>query len=86
MLLVVPILVGVFGLAGAFVLVLILVLVLVLVLVLTVILIAELLGGAMTVREIALEATGKLVIVVGRSVEGEELLEIGSMSLLHCTH
>ena len=60
-----------------------LVLVMILVLLLVSVLIVELLTGATTVGEIALEAIGKLVIVVDK-VEGKELLAAGRMSLLHC--
>lgn len=79
MLRLVLILVGVFRLASVFVLVL------VLVGLLTLVLMAELLVGAITAGEIALEATGKLVIVVGESMEDEELLVIGNVTLLHRT-
>lgn len=60
-----------------------LVLVMILVLLLVSVLIVELLTSATTVGEIALEAIGKLVIVVDK-VEGKELLAAGRMSLLHC--
>ena len=59
-----------------------LVLVMTLVLLLVSVLIVELLTGATTVGEIALEAIGKLVIVVDK-VESKELLAAGRMSLLH---
>ena len=45
-------------------------------------LIVELLTGATTVGEIALEAIGNLVIVVDK-VESKELLAAGRISLLH---
>ena len=60
-----------------------LVLVMILVLPLVSEVIVELLTGATMVGEIALEAIGKLVIVVDK-VEGEELIAAGRVSLLHC--
>lgn len=51
---------------------------------LVLVLIAELLAGTMTVGAVALEATGKLVIVVDRSAEDDELFAIGSVLLSHC--
>lgn len=93
---------GVLGFGAIFVLVLVLVLTLILVLTLVIVLmlvlmlalalmlalvlIAELLVGTMTIGEEALEATGKLVIVVDRIVEDEEpeLLTTGVVLFLHC--
>lgn len=93
---------GVLGFGAIFVLVLVLVLTLILVLTLVIVLmlvlmlalalmlalvlIAELLVGTMTIGEEALEATGKLVIVVDRIVEDEEpeLLTTGIVLFLHC--
>lgn len=62
-----------------------LVLVTILVLVLVSVLMIEVLTGATTVGEIALEAIGKLVVVVEKAVEDKELLATGRVPLLHCT-
>lgn len=51
---------------------------------LVLVIIAGLPAGTITVGAVALEATRKLVIVVDRSIDDEELLTIGTVLLLHC--